>query len=718
MSMNFKIGQDFDSWWNEKKLGDCFSRAFYLILLLKIGLIVITLPPIMERLFVPFISWFVEHPFENPYDYFYHNGPLDSFPYSSLMLWVYSLPSLIARELLPQSWSSGAAYVWPRLAIICGDIAAYVALCAFLPVQKKRVTLYWWMNPLVGYVCYVHGQLDVLPTVALLVAIHLLFGRRDILAMAALGIGISMKSHLLAALPFFALFIAFRSFSRVKPIIIALVAVLIYIALQMPYWGPGYFQLVLLEKKSLGLFKLSFPFDESGRAFLFAPAAVMVVLFRYAFHQTTNRDTLLLTLGLVYGAMVGVVPPSPGWFIWCMPFLVYFFVKYREAPRSLIWAFVGSYLVYQLVDRNSDIPSAFAPIYHNLKSAPNLFQNFHDRGMDASMIENIAFTAMETSLVLTVFWMYRLGVSSSNLARRLKQNFRIGVCGDSGSGKSTVAKLLLSLFGERNTLVVAGDDLHKWERGDVNWSSQTHLNPKSNRLNVDVAHAERLMAGRNIKRSYYDHGTGKFTEQHAVESRSFILFQGLHTFFLPRMRNLLHLKVFMDPDKSLRYFWKIKRDMAKRGYTKDQVMAQLAQREADSQKFIESQKPHADLIVRYLPEIEGMTVDAMLAADTVPIKMQLIIHADMEAEELQEAIMSSSQMACNYWYESSNNWIIFECQGRLTEHETERAAAKLSSLYQELTDSTPKFSSDYDGVLQLVVLLYLKQFYLKGASIL
>ena len=121
--------------------------------------------------------------------------------------------------------------------------------------------------------------------------------------------------------------------------------------------------------------------------------------------------------------------------------------------------------------------------------------------------------------------------------------------------------------------------------------------------------------------------------------------------------------------------------------------------------------------MRYLPELEGVQLEEMLASESVSIKMQLVIHADMEAEELQEAIMSSSKMTCKYWYESSNNWIIFECQGPLSEQETEGAATKLSSLYQELTDSTPKFSSGYDGVLQLVVLLYLKQFYLKGSSI-
>lgn len=718
--MNFKWFQELKDWWKDKDLSQCFSTSFYTVLVLKIILIAATLPPIMERLFVPFIGWFAEHPFENPYDNFFRNGPLDSFPYSSIMLWIYSFPSVLANAIVPGSASVGGAlaYVWPRLSVMLGDIGIYLALCAFLPVQKKRVARYWWMNPLVAYVCYVHGQLDVLPTVALMIATHLLFSRRDILAMLMLGFGISMKSHLLAALPFFALYIAFRSFTRIRPLVLAAIPVVIYVALQLPYWGPGYFQLVLLEKKSLGLFKLSFPFDESGRAFLFAPAAVMVVLFRFAFYQTTNRDTLLLTLGLVYGAMVGVVPPSPGWFIWCMPFIVYFFVKYREAPRSLIWTFVGSYLVYQICDRNSDLPAAFFPIYHGFKTAPNLFSYLSSLNIDAGLVENIAFTAMEASLCLTVFWMYRLGVSSSNLTRRLKQNFRIGVCGDSGSGKSTVTRLLLALLGEKNTLVVAGDDLHKWERGDSNWSTQTHLDPKSNRLSIDVAHAERLMVGRSIKRSYYDHGTGKFTKQHAVESRAFILFQGLHTFFLPRMRNLLHLKIFMDPDKSIRYLWKIKRDMAKRGYSKEQVLAQLAHREADSQKFIESQKPHADLIVRYVPEIEGQSLDDMLAAASVPIKMQLVMHADMDAEELQEAIMSSSQMSCKYWYESSNNWIIFECNGQLTEDETERAASKISSLYQELTDSTPKFASGYDGVLQLVVLLYLKQFYLKGTAIL
>jgi uridine kinase len=709
--------KDLKNFWMEKGLSQSFTKTFYWGLAFKLAIIILTIPPMMDRLFVPFTNWFVTNQFANPYEHFYQAGPSDIFPYSSIMLWLYSLPSAIVATFtnFGVDVTSPAAFIWPRLTIVAADVMIYLVLCSFLPVQKKRVGVYWWLNPVVIYASYIHGQLDLLPTAALLVSLVLLFSRRDVLAFIALGIGIAMKSHIVAALPFFCLYIGFRSFNWIHAILLCLLSTFLFALLQYPYWSEAYIHLVLLEKKSHNLFQLSFPFDANGKAFLFAPAIVMFIFFRYLFFSSSNKDTLLLTLGLVYAAMVGVVPPSPGWFIWCMPFLVYFFVKFREAPRSLLTAFLVSYVLYHLVEAQSDIPRSFAVFWPSLAHSANLSEWIQSRGFNPKIVENLGFTGMEGALILNILWMYKLGMSSSNLSRLRKQNFRVGICGDSGSGKSTLTQSLLSMFGQNNTLVIAGDDLHKWERGDANWQKQTHLNPKANRLSVDVEHAQRLMEGRSIKRSFYDHKTGKFTKHHALESKAFILFQGLHTFMLPKMRNLLHFKIFTDPDRALRQFWKVRRDMAKRGYSKEQVLAQLEQREPDSQKFIETQKIHADLIIRYKLIDESVDLESLLKQNgEPPIKIQMEFDADLDAESLQDCLKRVSEVKTDYWYEPVESKIIFECYGDISAAQIGAAAELMTSLYQEILDGTPKWSSGFDGIIQLVVLLYLKQFYIKG----
>jgi uridine kinase len=55
----------------------------------------------------------------------------------------------------------------------------------------------------------------------------------------------------------------------------------------------------------------------------------------------------------------------------------------------------------------------------------------------------------------------------------------------------------------------------------------------------------------------------------------------------------------MDTDNNLRIPWKIKRDITKRGYTLDKIIAQLKDREDDFKKYIHPQKATADIIINF-----------------------------------------------------------------------------------------------------------------------
>ena len=66
----------------------------------------------------------------------------------------------------------------------------------------------------------------------------------------------------------------------------------------------------------------------------------------------------------------------------------------------------------------------------------------------------------------------------------------IGISGDSGSGKDTLARGTGALFGCEQTTQLSGDDYHLAERHDPLWERMTHLDPAANdlaRLAADVA---------------------------------------------------------------------------------------------------------------------------------------------------------------------------------------------------------------------------------------
>jgi phosphoribulokinase len=61
--------------------------------------------------------------------------------------------------------------------------------------------------------------------------------------------------------------------------------------------------------------------------------------------------------------------------------------------------------------------------------------------------------------------------------------------------------------------------------------------------------------------------------------------EGLLGFYTSVMRQFYDVKVYLNPPEDLRTVWKVKRDTSKRGYTPEQVLAELVKREPDSRDF-------------------------------------------------------------------------------------------------------------------------------------
>ena len=171
----------------------------------------------------------------------------------------------------------------------------------------------------------------------------------------------------------------------------------------------------------------------------------------------------------------------------------------------------------------------------------------------------------------------------------------IAVTGDSGSGKTTITKILKNIF--NNSFILECDRYHKWERDDINWKNYTHLNPEANFITKMENDVFDLKIGNNIYQIDYDHKTGRFTDKELIESKENIIVCGLHSLYIPD--NILNLKIYMDTDDNLRIYWKIKRDIIKRGYTIEKIYEQIINRKIDFDKYIKIQREKADIIINF-----------------------------------------------------------------------------------------------------------------------
>ncbi|MEZ5097006.1 MAG: phosphoribulokinase [Nocardioides sp.] len=177
----------------------------------------------------------------------------------------------------------------------------------------------------------------------------------------------------------------------------------------------------------------------------------------------------------------------------------------------------------------------------------------------------------------------------------------LAIAGDSAAGKTTLTKGLVDALGPERCTSICVDDYHRYDREERTSLPFTPLHPDCNHLDIMEQHLQLLALGRPILKPVYDHSTGTFTRPEYVEPRDFVIVEGLHPLSTKLARACFDATVFLDPPEEIRREWKVARDTSKRGYTTEQVLADLERREPESEAFIRPQRRYADIVARFAP---------------------------------------------------------------------------------------------------------------------
>lgn len=197
----------------------------------------------------------------------------------------------------------------------------------------------------------------------------------------------------------------------------------------------------------------------------------------------------------------------------------------------------------------------------------------------------------------------------------------LGVVGDSGAGKTTITRGLVGILGEEQVTAVATDDYHRYDRKQRAERGITPLHPDCNYVDILSQHLSLLRNGEPILKPVYQHADGTFGPPVYVSPKPFTVAEGLLGYHSEDMRGCYDVRVYLAPPEELRRRWKVQRDCSKRGYTTDQVLAELDRREPDSAQFIRPQERHADMVVsfRESDRRESHALDAeLLLRDSLP----------------------------------------------------------------------------------------------------
>jgi len=188
----------------------------------------------------------------------------------------------------------------------------------------------------------------------------------------------------------------------------------------------------------------------------------------------------------------------------------------------------------------------------------------------------------------------------------------LGIVGDSAAGKTTLTRGIAQILGEEHVTVICTDDYHRYDRQQRAELGISALHPDCNYLDIIQQHLNLLRTGQSILKPIYNHSTGEFDPPEYVKPNKFVIVEGLLGYSSRGMRDNYDVKVYLAPPEELRAAWKVKRDTSKRGYTVEQVLQQLRQREADSDAFIRPQRQWADVVVSFYPADESSQQNDLL----------------------------------------------------------------------------------------------------------
>lgn len=190
------------------------------------------------------------------------------------------------------------------------------------------------------------------------------------------------------------------------------------------------------------------------------------------------------------------------------------------------------------------------------------------------------------------------------------EHLLIGICGGTGSGKTTLAQALRMRLGEERCALISQDDYYH---------DLSHLSAEErDRRNFDhpsaidfallADHLERLTSGNPIDAPRYDfHTHCRAPACQSVSPKAFVIIEGILLFTDARIRDRLGLRIYLDVPADVRLARRVLRDVRERGRDVASVVEQyLGVVRPMHEAFVEPWSSSADVVFQDGDGVEQM----------------------------------------------------------------------------------------------------------------
>ncbi len=178
----------------------------------------------------------------------------------------------------------------------------------------------------------------------------------------------------------------------------------------------------------------------------------------------------------------------------------------------------------------------------------------------------------------------------------------IGIAGGTGSGKTTVARSVISRLGSDKVTFISQDNYYK-DHSHLSMDERASINydhPLAFDTELLIEHLSYLKNGQSAYAPVYDFTVHARSKDLTVELKpnNIVILEGLHVLSDEKLREHLNIKVFVDTDPDVRILRRVLRDIEERGRTIRSIHTQyLTTVKPMHEAFIEPSKKYADLII-------------------------------------------------------------------------------------------------------------------------
>jgi uridine kinase len=177
----------------------------------------------------------------------------------------------------------------------------------------------------------------------------------------------------------------------------------------------------------------------------------------------------------------------------------------------------------------------------------------------------------------------------------------IGICGGTGSGKTTVARRILENVSQDQVIFLQQDSYYR-NLGDMPVELRHRINfdhPDALDNDLFANHVKALRAGEAVEMPVYDFSRHTRTNETVhIEPKPILILEGILIFADAALREMMDIKIFVDTADDLRFIRRLQRDTQDRGRTVESVIKQyLDTVRPMHEQFVEPSKRYADVVI-------------------------------------------------------------------------------------------------------------------------